>query len=811
MATLADLLIKMDMDSAKVRDQIDKMSNAFDGFGKKLTRVGNMVGAALAADAVKDAVSSLVRFVAQGAEAADKMGKLAQSVGTPVESLSALSHAAKLSDVSAEDLGKSLGKLSKNMAEAADGTGSQAAAFQTLGLKVTDSNGKLKNADVMLKELAGKFAGMEDGAAKTALAMEFFGKSGADLIPLLNAGADGIASMEEEARKLGLVITENTAKSAEEFNDNVTRLKAAGEGLALSVSSQLTPTLSNLTKELLTSTDGTSALSDAATVLATTIKLLVSGGVILAGVFNVVGKSLGAVAAAVVSAAQGNFKEAYGILQAGGEDVVNSVSGTYKRLEAVWSNSADGIEKSAPNIAKKTAAPLVKSAEELAKAKTKALDTLNDAIMDVQKRIDAFSTPKSESAKLSWDLTFGKFAEAAKKGGREGQAASVKLRDLVEVLSALERGEKAAKGMTKLSDELEAANNQLDVQRSKITESGTAYEEMANRLATGDLAKSIQEALASGADPKQLSDYRDRLLETAKAQDELTLAAENNKEWMDEFNRTVEDAARVYEETATPAEKYADTMKRLNELFAEGAIDSKTFGRATKKAVDEFAANDEATKRLRDWAEGASSSIVSVFEDQMVTGFKGGLDDMVSAFGASVKQMIMQALAADLQKKLMGGLMSLGGAFGLGGILSGGGTTGRASGGVIEAGKLYRVGEHGPETFLSGRPGFVFPTDFGDTVSRMAAQNAFGELDFGGNRAGGGDVHPNAFYRVGEHGPETFVPNVAGYILPPDGGKQRRNQSRRGESRDVNHKFDQRFMRLTFKEAMEQMLLEERT
>jgi hypothetical protein len=43
--------------------------------------------------------------------------------------------------------------------------------------------------------------------------------------------------------------------------------------------------------------------------------------------------------------------------------------------------------------------------------------------------------------------------------------------------------------------------------------------------------------------------------------------------------------------------------------------------------------------------------------------------------------------------------------------------------------------------------------------------SAFSSL-FGGGKAGGGDVDPSKFYLVGEEGPEAFIPDTAGKIIP---------------------------------------------
>lgn len=175
--------------------------------------------------------------------AADDMGKAAQKFGVPVEQLSRLKYAADLSDVSLETLGTGLSQLSKKMVAAAGGGKQQTAMFEKLGIKVVDATGKLRDTEAVLQDVAGIFETMEDGPAKTALAMELFGKSGAQLIPLLNSGKTGLQQMADEANKFGIVIDEKTSKSAESFNDNLTRIQAALGGLAVQLTAAVAPSM----------------------------------------------------------------------------------------------------------------------------------------------------------------------------------------------------------------------------------------------------------------------------------------------------------------------------------------------------------------------------------------------------------------------------------------------------------------------------------------------------------------------------------------------------------------------------------------
>lgn len=201
---------------------------------QKVGAVASIAGAAIVAG-LKGAINS-----------ADALDELSQKIGVPVEQLSALQYAFEKSGVSSETMAAGVGKLSKAMAAAADGNKASAKMFADLGIKVTDATGALRPAADVMADVAGIFADMPDGAEKTALAMELFGKSGAEMIPALNEGKAGLAGLMDEARKLGIVIDSETAASAGKFNDNLFTLGAAASGLAVQIAADLLPTLQKI-------------------------------------------------------------------------------------------------------------------------------------------------------------------------------------------------------------------------------------------------------------------------------------------------------------------------------------------------------------------------------------------------------------------------------------------------------------------------------------------------------------------------------------------------------------------------------------
>ena len=135
---------------------------------------------------------------------------MADQTGIAANTLQAYVNAGKLAGVSQETIDKGLRRLAQSMREADQGVATYKDSFDALGISVRATDGTFKTSQQVLGEVADKFATMENGATKAAIAMEIFGRSGASLINLLNGGA---ASLEE----FNYEVSENFAQNAEYF------------------------------------------------------------------------------------------------------------------------------------------------------------------------------------------------------------------------------------------------------------------------------------------------------------------------------------------------------------------------------------------------------------------------------------------------------------------------------------------------------------------------------------------------------------------------------------------------------------------
>lgn len=376
MASLGSLVVTLAANTAQFAQDLGRAAHqaakSMEGIRKDAERAGKAITAMGAA-----AAAGAGLMVKHSIDAADAMHKLSQSAGIGIGTLSEFAYAAHLSGVNTQALAVALRALNRNISDASDGTGDAARAFQALGISVKDSSGNLKNSDQIMLEVAARFEKMEDGAGKSALAMMLFGKSGSDMIPMLNQGAKGLSEMREEAQALGLTLDSGTGKAAEAFNDNLSRLNGVKQGLANVVMRELLPSLNSLTEQLVESAKHSSALEQTARGAATGLRLLMSSGAIVAGAFKTLGEVLGSVAASLVAFAQGEYRRAWTIITQGGMDMAANIQGTIKTLETIWDETANSINAKAPDTAKKLAAPALLAAD----AARKSFEAMRDAIM----------------------------------------------------------------------------------------------------------------------------------------------------------------------------------------------------------------------------------------------------------------------------------------------------------------------------------------------------------------------------------------------------------------------------------------------
>lgn len=176
--------------------------------------------------------------------------RLSHASGATVESLSSMSTVAKRSGTDMESVASAMQKLSKSMAGLGDegeGTSKAGKVFDALGISVVDANGKMRSAQNVMQELAGKLTAMKDQTLAVAFAQEVMGRSGANLLPFMHELS--------EAGTLQAKVTTEQAKAADDFEDSMVELEDQSKKLKISLANDLLPALNEITAAMLRARD----------------------------------------------------------------------------------------------------------------------------------------------------------------------------------------------------------------------------------------------------------------------------------------------------------------------------------------------------------------------------------------------------------------------------------------------------------------------------------------------------------------------------------------------------------------------------
>lgn len=248
-------------------DSADEASGKVSNMGSVINGIGGFVsgtvaviaGLALAVGAVTAAIGGLVFSTA---EASAELVDLSAKTGISTTQLQELAYIGEQVGTSQETITGSLARLTRSMsgaqdqwedyaeqqAEAAakgeefDGQlGDSAAAFERLGISVTDSTGQLRDRQDVFNEIITALGNVQNEAERDALAMSIFGKSAMELNPLIKAGAEEMNRLAEEAHEVGAVMSEEDVAAFEAFDDTLASLKAGLQGTLGTLASAFLP------------------------------------------------------------------------------------------------------------------------------------------------------------------------------------------------------------------------------------------------------------------------------------------------------------------------------------------------------------------------------------------------------------------------------------------------------------------------------------------------------------------------------------------------------------------------------------------
>lgn len=163
------------------------------------------------------AFHQIEKFVEQVGEEAAQLRKASKQLGLNVQDLENFQFAAGQAGVGADALNMSLRFLERNAYEAGKKSSEAGKYFKSLGIEVKGANGKVKPATELMLEAADAFKQIEDPSERTAAAMRLFGRSGYEMVPMLELGSEKLREYMGEVEHLGGGFSDAFHKASGEF------------------------------------------------------------------------------------------------------------------------------------------------------------------------------------------------------------------------------------------------------------------------------------------------------------------------------------------------------------------------------------------------------------------------------------------------------------------------------------------------------------------------------------------------------------------------------------------------------------------
>lgn len=216
-----------------------KLKAADKGIGSlagKLRDMATLVGGAAIVGGLRNVIGEVVDLGGQLTDTSAKLG-----IGTG--DLQRWQFAAQQTGVEAGALNGALTKFTRTIGEAATGNKTAEDAFKALGVSVKDSQGNVGSSTELMLGAAQGLSEIQDPALRAKAAIDLFGKSGADLIPLLGQGAEGVQALLDEADKLGGVLDDKTIAALDDAGDAGDKFDFAMRGLKAQLALAILPIL----------------------------------------------------------------------------------------------------------------------------------------------------------------------------------------------------------------------------------------------------------------------------------------------------------------------------------------------------------------------------------------------------------------------------------------------------------------------------------------------------------------------------------------------------------------------------------------
>jgi hypothetical protein len=225
-------------------ESLNILIKAKDMYSTELTRMVKkfkVAGVAIAGAMT----ASLLKIAKETAAVGDMFQKMSIRTGVATQTLSELAHVAELSGTNIQTVEVAMRRMARVASDAQNGLAGAELTLEQLGITAQKTNGELKNTEELFFESIEALRQIESQTKRTALAQEIFGRSGVELLTIVNETGDSVEKLRKEARDLGITFDQQAANEAAKFTDEIDRLNKSIKGLSNEIGKTLVPFLAD--------------------------------------------------------------------------------------------------------------------------------------------------------------------------------------------------------------------------------------------------------------------------------------------------------------------------------------------------------------------------------------------------------------------------------------------------------------------------------------------------------------------------------------------------------------------------------------
>lgn len=233
-------------------ERVTKLASGFGAATQALGPFGVALGIATAgftalASAAAVTGAAIFDLAQKTADYGSNIKDAADKTGVSTEALSALKVAADQSGSSLEEVANATVKFSKLIGDAALGSKEAIDSLKRLGVEPQQAFDDLDGA---LERVFQRILDAPSAVEQTKLAIEAFGRSGANIIPVIKSFDGDMTGLIKRAKELGVVFDQEAADAADEFGDSLDDLSLAVKGLGMVIGREVIPDITRAIKNL---------------------------------------------------------------------------------------------------------------------------------------------------------------------------------------------------------------------------------------------------------------------------------------------------------------------------------------------------------------------------------------------------------------------------------------------------------------------------------------------------------------------------------------------------------------------------------